>query len=306
MILLIGGTGETASLAQGLAEAGYRVLVSTATDVPLATGDHPNISRRKGRLDEEEMSALAKKKGVKAIVDAAHPYAVAVHAAAQRTAHRLDIPCLTFQRPEVLSPHRGGRTSRMCEEESGPGVPHESRIQAGSGEGVGQSLTGRPVSAEESGETASLNRVFFAADHLEAAEMAFGVGAPVLLTTGSRNLASYSEASRGTGIPLVVRVLDVPESWEACRLSGIPEERIIAGRGPFSAEDNLAAIRRFRIGVLVTKESGRLGGIEEKLIAAHLSGCRVIVIRRPDLPDTCPAFDDPEKLIAALKATVAL
>ncbi len=79
MILLIGGTSETAPLASGLAAAGYEVLVSMATDVPLAIEEHPRIRRRTGRLDEEGLVALAKEKGIRAIVDAAHPYAAAAH-----------------------------------------------------------------------------------------------------------------------------------------------------------------------------------------------------------------------------------
>ena len=100
MILLIGGTSETAPLAAGLAAAGYDVLVSTATDVPLAIEEHPRIHRRTGRLDEEGLVALAEEKGIRAIVDAAHPYAAAAHAAAQNAAKRLGIPCLVFRRPE--------------------------------------------------------------------------------------------------------------------------------------------------------------------------------------------------------------
>ncbi|MBF0509675.1 MAG: precorrin-6A/cobalt-precorrin-6A reductase [Deltaproteobacteria bacterium] len=43
MILLIGGTSETASFAEALAAAGFDVLVSTATDVALEVGRHPRI-----------------------------------------------------------------------------------------------------------------------------------------------------------------------------------------------------------------------------------------------------------------------
>ncbi|MDO9585413.1 MAG: hypothetical protein Q7I93_02885 [Syntrophales bacterium] len=43
MILLLGGTADTAILAAMPAEAGYDVLVSTAAGIPLATGDHPRI-----------------------------------------------------------------------------------------------------------------------------------------------------------------------------------------------------------------------------------------------------------------------
>jgi len=249
MILLIGGTSETAPLASGLAAAGYEVLVSTATDAPLAVGDHPRISRRAGRLDEEGMVALAREKGIRAIVDAAHPYAVAAHAAAHDAAVRLGIPYLVFRR----------------------------------------------ATADTKGEN-----IHFAADHAEAAAMACAFGRPVLLTTGSRNLAPYAEAARRTGVPQVVRVLDTQESLDACRAAGIPKDRIIAGRGPFSVEENLASIRRFGIGVIVTKESGRRGGVEAKLAAARQTNCQVIIIRRPETLTSDPVFNHPATLIAAL------
>jgi len=134
--------------------------------------------------------------------------------------------------------------------------------------------------------------------------MAFASGRPVLLTTGSRNLAPYAEAAHRTGVPFAVRVLDTPESLAACRAAAIPEDRIIAGRGPFSVTENLAAIHRFGIGVIVTKESGRAGGIEAKLAAADQANCRLIVLCRPATPASGPAFDHPESLIAALKDLV--
>ena len=313
MILLIGGTSETALLASGLADAGYAVLVSMATAAPLAIGAHPRISRRAGRLDEEGLVAIGKENGIRAIVDAAHPYAVAVHAAVQIAAQRLGIPCLVFRRPEALTPesvHRpdavpaDGITSVLDEDypASPAGTASISSIDAPF------KIAGRrPASPVESpaGKEAvcikpSESPVRFAADHAEAAEMAFAEGRPVLLTTGSRNLTPYAEAARRTGVLLAVRVLDIPESLAACRAAGIPEDRIIAGRGPFSVTENLAAIHRFGIGVIVTKESGRAGGIEAKLAVADQANCRLIVISRPLMPASGPAFDHPLLLISSL------
>jgi precorrin-6x reductase len=39
MILVLGGTSETRAIAEGLARAGESVLVSLATDEPLAVGE---------------------------------------------------------------------------------------------------------------------------------------------------------------------------------------------------------------------------------------------------------------------------
>jgi precorrin-6A/cobalt-precorrin-6A reductase len=103
MILLIGGTSETAPLAEALAAAGFRVLVSTATQVPLDVGNHPNISRRSGLLDLEGMSELAAKQGLNAIVDASHPYSSDARANANKVAKDLNIPYFRWLRPTVAT-----------------------------------------------------------------------------------------------------------------------------------------------------------------------------------------------------------
>ena len=123
MILLLGGTSDAGPIAMRLAEAGYRVLVSQATDVPLETPLHGNIETRCGPLDERGLAELVDRHAIRAIVDAAHPYAVAVHAAASRVADDKGIPCLRFLRPaaveaaapgvELVAGPRGCRSGRV-------------------------------------------------------------------------------------------------------------------------------------------------------------------------------------------------
>lgn len=122
----------------------------------------------------------------------------------------------------------------------------------------------------------------FEPDHESAAKKAFSFGKPVFLTIGSRNLEPYAVACKGLGLKMICRVLDHPDSLIACRNVGIPEENVIAGRGPFSVEDNCMVIDRFGIGVLVTKDSGIVGGVEEKLKAAELRGCEVVAVQRTE------------------------
>lgn len=253
MILLIGGTSETAEFAQSLAVAGYVVIVSTATAIPLETGNHPNIRRRCGRLDQEGLVQLAQDLEIQAIVDTAHPYATSARHNAHAAAQQLGIPYLTWMRPSAL----------------------------------------------DSGES-----VFFADDHDHAARLAFSFACPVLLTTGSRNLVPYADESRRRGLDLVVRVLPYSDSLEACRAAGIPEARVIMGRGPFTVEENLATIERFGIGCLVTKDSGTAGGVHEKLEAAREAGCKVVVVRRPDTGEAT-SFTSPEHLVDMVSKLVA-
>jgi len=249
MILLLGGTSETAPLASALATAGFKVLVSTATNVPLDVGDHPNISRRSGNLDRDQMIKLSNRQGVIAIVDASHPYASSARANARRTAEQLRIPYLSWVRPPI--PEQDGLRSSVS-------------------------------------------------DHDTAAKVAFSFGQPVLLTTGSRNLEPYVREASATAVRLVVRVLSHPSSVEACHMAGVPDENIVPGRGPFSIEENLSIIKKFAIGVLVTKDSGLAGGVPEKLEAACIAGCRVVLVQRPAEFSAVAGFSDVSELVGEL------
>ncbi len=103
----------------------------------------------------------------------------------------------------------------------------------------------------------------------------------VLATTGAKELARYQTLPQYRK-RLVARILDDEASIEKARAIGLPEEHILAGRGPFSQEDNEEIIRRFNIKTLVTKESGATGGYPEKLAAARACGVTLVVIARPE------------------------
>lgn len=98
MILLLGGTAETALLSEAIAESGFAVLVSTATEIPLPLGNAKGVSRRAGPLDADAMTSLVREQGIRAIVDATHPYASGAHDTARRAAGRAGVPCLAFVR----------------------------------------------------------------------------------------------------------------------------------------------------------------------------------------------------------------
>jgi precorrin-6A/cobalt-precorrin-6A reductase len=252
VILLLGGTSESAPLALSLAEAGHSVLVSMATDVPFDIVAHPRVRRRSGPLDEEGMAALVGDQAIGFIVDATHPFAAVAKRTARSVATRLRIPYLALTRP--------------------PGIT------------AGESVLRVP-------------------DHDVGARMAFEFGQPVLLTIGSKNLEPYAKEARKRHLPLVARVLDHPASMAACHRAGLGEDCLILGRGPFSFEQNREAIQRFRIGVLVTKDSGRAGGFEAKVQAAAAESCRVVVVDRPTVA-AAPSVTSIAEVVCAVKATL--
>jgi precorrin-6A/cobalt-precorrin-6A reductase len=123
---------------------------------------------------------------------------------------------------------------------------------------------------------------------------------------GSRNLTPYADEARATGIPLIIRALPGPESREACAKAGVPPSEVITGRGPFTLEETLDVIRRHQIGVLVTKDSGKAGGVTQKLEAARMTNCEVVVVARPDSDAECgPVWSDITEIVGAISELLA-
>ncbi len=126
---------------------------------------------------------------------------------------------------------------------------------------------------------------------------------PILLTIGAGNLGPYVGMAREKKLPLFARVLDFDKSIEKCDSLGMGKEFVIAARGPFTVEDNRDLIRKLDIGVLVTKDSGKEGGVGEKLEAARMENCRVVVIKRPVEIGT-ETFQTTEILVEAIKKDI--
>lgn len=102
----------------------------------------------------------------------------------------------------------------------------------------------------------------------------------ILLTTGSKELKSF------TALPdyrnrLYARVLSLPGVLEDCQECGFEGRHLIGMQGPFSRELNEAMLRQFDCRYLVTKDSGKAGGFQEKIDAALSCGAVPVIIGRP-------------------------
>lgn len=102
----------------------------------------------------------------------------------------------------------------------------------------------------------------------------------ILAVTGSKEIAKY-QAMDGYEDRLYARVLPLADSLEACMKAGIPASHIICMQGPFTRQMNEAMLQQTKAVCMVTKESGRAGGFEEKLLAAKAAGVCLVVIGRP-------------------------
>lgn len=123
---------------------------------------------------------------------------------------------------------------------------------------------------------------------------------PILLTTGSKELAKYTGlydfANR-----VYARVLPMEDSLRLCQSAGLKPAHILAMQGPFSVDMNVAMLKSLGAKYLVTKDSGTTGGFDEKVTAARAANATLVVIGRPPqregltLPETiqllCREFD---------------
>lgn len=128
----------------------------------------------------------------------------------------------------------------------------------------------------------------------------------IMLTTGSKELSAYTADSE-LRERIVARVLPGMESLNLCYRAGLKGEQIIAMQGPFSREMNEALIREYDISLLVTKESGKTGGLDEKLEACESTGTTCYVVKRSGQSDV-DGLDEKEvieKLEAILEVSIA-
>lgn len=98
-------------------------------------------------------------------------------------------------------------------------------------------------------------------------------GERVFLTTGRQDLAEFAGCEQW----FLARMVDPPEPPLPQRIE------VLLSRGPFTVDGELELLRRHRIDVLVTKDSG--GDMTSaKLEAARQLGIPVVIVRRPPLP----------------------
>lgn len=118
-------------------------------------------------------------------------------------------------------------------------------------------------------------------DFAEAAEVLSHTEGKIFLTTGSKNLPDF------TAVPdyserIALRILPMQDSLAKAVELGYKPANIVCMQGPFEEDLNIAMIKHFNAKYLVTKDSGKAGGFEEKIAAAHEAGAELVIIARSE------------------------
>jgi precorrin-6A/cobalt-precorrin-6A reductase len=117
----------------------------------------------------------------------------------------------------------------------------------------------------------------------DAAELLPSLGRRAFLTTGRQGLPAFAGIGQ---VWFLIRCVDPPAGPLPAR------RQLILARGPYHAAAERALMRRHRIDVLVTKNSG--GALTSgKLTAARQLRIPVLMIRRPAEPPRAPGCSSP-------------
>ena len=114
----------------------------------------------------------------------------------------------------------------------------------------------------------------------------------ILLATGFSSVEKFMKLKDAKDV--FVRILPIASQIEQCIEMGVKSANILALQGPFSLELNKAIYKQYSIDIVVTKESGKVGGVQEKIQAAKETGAEVVIIERQELdyPVKCSSITE--------------
>lgn len=243
---LIGGTREAVLLAQALLAASIPCVVTVTTAAAQrAYPDHPHLTVQVGSLDQTQLAAFIQTHAIGAILDASHPFAVAISQGAMAQAEAMGLPYWRYERPLAtpLAAEERGADGEICN----PGGKPPLRVP-----NLAAALTPDILANQR-----------------------------VLLTLGYRWLAAFRPWQEQS--TLFARILPSPVALEAALAAGFMPERLIALRPPIDAPLEQALWQQWSVTTVITKASGQPGGEETKQRVAARLGVSLVIIDRPAL-----------------------
>lgn len=223
MILVLGGTTEGRKAVQVLEEAGSPFYYSTKTGEQAVELHHGIFLG--GSMDRKQMVSFCQDKGIRLLIDAAHPFAVQLHATVAAVAAELNLPVVRFDR--IYPPHD----------------PELTWID----------------------------------DYRQLPP----VEGTLLATTGVQSIAKL-KPFESHQLRIIYRILDRESSRKLAEQQGADKSHLCYYEEDADEQEVLA---RLKPDYVLMKESGLTGGFVEKCKAAKALGIKVIVIRRPPLPE---------------------
>ena len=245
-----------------------------------------------GTQDGREIVRLLLEQGhdVAASVVSSYGGELLAHACGQR--------CLINDKPldeEALKDYLQEHDIRLLVDASHPYAANVSRNAIA----VCQALSIPYIRYERDLSKLDYDRITVVHSYEEAAQTAAALGKKIFLTTGSRNLDKFVHSPDLKDCELTARVLPTAEVIGLCESLGLDAGHIVALQGPFSQELNRELFRKYGAEVIITKNSGTIGGTDTKFAAAAALNLPIVLIDRPKLNYPCITHDYAEVLAFA-------
>ena len=153
------------------------------------------------------------------------------------------------------------------------------------------------VRFERAESVTGYSRAYHVDSYENAAKVAATLGKNIFLTTGSKTLKIFVELLKDCNI--TARILPTAEVIAECESLGLTPKQIIAMQGPFSIDLNVELFKYAKAEVIITKNSGTIGGADTKIAAAEILNLPVIIIERQKIyyPNVAAKFDEILKFI---------
>lgn len=243
-IIIFGGTTEGRELAEALGGTQLQVhlCVATAYGASLLPA-FDNIKIHTGRLEAEDMERLLQSEEPELVVDATHPYAAAVTENIRRICKKISCPLLRILREDTRAAFHDMAVSHDIWQKTPEDIIFMDSVE-------------------------------------DAAVFLADTQGKILITTGSKELEKYTIIENYQN-RCIARVLPILSVMEKCAGLGFAGKNLIAMQGPFSEEMNYQMLKQADCRYLVTKDSGKEGGYEEKCEAALRAGVKLVVVKRP-------------------------
>ena len=127
----------------------------------------------------------------------------------------------------------------------------------------------------------------------EAKEFLSKVKGDIFFTIGANSISYFLDIIKDKSRNTYIKILPTKESLNLCLEAGVQSKQIIASYGSWSSCLIVSFIKEKSIDIVVTKQSGALGGELDKINAAKKSKCKLVIIRKPYIkyPDICFDFE---------------
>ncbi len=265
MIFLLSGTKNGNELAEKLLEKGYKILLSFATDInseyveflKSLYKDFLFVNYKK--LDFNLMLDYIEKFKIEWLIDATHPFSIEVTKNAINASKKKKIKYIRYEREEVnlLSKNHKNFNKLLLEKNS---------------------YSYNNINSKYKSNIVYLNSFKEAARFLEKKKEY-----NVFFTIGVKNLDFFRKTLEDKNRKVFVKVLPILKSLNKCNELGIKISQIIACYQPWGVKMIKSFIEENSIDIIVTKQSGKVGGEDAKILAALETGTKILIIKRPIL-----------------------